>query len=80
MQAKLTLRLDERLIRRAKAHARRTGKSVSQIVADYFAFLGQKPTDGNSRLAPTVRSLRGMLRGSKVGIGDYRRYLEEKHL
>ncbi len=36
MQTKLTLRLDEALIQRAKAEARRTGKSVSQLVAEYF--------------------------------------------
>ena len=80
MQAKLTLRLDERLIRRAKAHARRTGKSVSQIVADYFAFLGKKSTNGDSRLTPTVRSLKGALSGADVGTEDYHSYLEEKHL
>jgi hypothetical protein len=80
MQAKLTLRLEERLIRRAKAHARRTGKSVSQIVADYFAFLGKRSTNGDSKLTPTVRSLRGLLSGSDVGVEDYHEYLEEKHL
>jgi len=80
MQAKLTLRLDEKLIRRAKAHARRTGKSVSQIVADYFAFLGKRSTNGDSKLTPTVRSLRGMLSGADVGIEEYHKYLEEKHL
>lgn len=36
MQTKLTLRLDHELIERAKAYARRTGKSVSEVVADFF--------------------------------------------
>jgi hypothetical protein len=80
MQAKLTLRLEEKLIRRAKAHARRTGKSVSQIVADYFAFLGKRTTDGDSKLTPTVKSLKGALSGSDVSREDYHGYLEEKYL
>ena len=37
MQTKLTLRLDDQLINRAKAFASQTGKSVSQLVAVYFA-------------------------------------------
>ena len=40
MNVKLTLRLDDRRIRRAKAEARRRGKSVSQMVAEYFDALG----------------------------------------
>ena len=31
MQTKLTLRLEEQLIERAKAHAKKRGKSVSQM-------------------------------------------------
>ena len=37
MQTKLTLRLDAHLIAQAKARAQRQGKSLSQVVADYFA-------------------------------------------
>ena len=39
MHSKLTLRLDSQLIRRAKVYAKRSGKSVSSIVADYFTAL-----------------------------------------
>lgn len=41
MKTKLTLRLEKRLIERAKAHAKRKGMSVSQMVADYFKVLGE---------------------------------------
>ncbi len=37
MQTKLTLRLDDRLIRKAKDFASKNGKSLSQVVGDYFA-------------------------------------------
>ena len=35
MNTKLTLRLDEELIKSAKIHASQYGKSVSQMVADW---------------------------------------------
>ena len=80
MHTKLTLRLDEKLVRRAKAHAKRAGKSVSQMVADYFALLGVQPEDDALELTPTVRSLKGALRGAEIDAEDYRRHLREKYL
>ena len=79
MQTKLTLRLDERLIRRAKAYARRTGKSVSAIVADFFTRLSDERVAAGERLSPPVRSLVGVLRPGRVSEDDYGRYLEDKH-
>jgi hypothetical protein len=78
MQTKLTLRLDAQLIEQAKAHARDRGKSVSQMVADYFALLDRD--EQNVNLPPLTRSLHGALRGAALDRDDYRKYLEEKHL
>ena len=80
MNTKLTLRLDQRLIRRAQAHARRTGKSVSQNVADYFSLLGTQPETEDRKLTPVVRSLKGALRGRKIEWSAYHKHLEEKYL
>jgi len=80
MQAKLTLRIDEKLVRRAKAYARRTERSVSRMVADYFALLGSRMERREARLTPRVRSLKGSLRGARASKEDYRRYLAEKYL
>lgn len=80
MQSKLTLRLDEALIRRAKVIAKRKGKSVSQMVAEYFALLGSRSSNEAEELAPTVKSLKGILKGSKLDREDYRRHLEDKYL
>jgi hypothetical protein len=79
MHTKLTLRIDEKLIERAKAHSKATGKFVSQLVADYLALLQDRPA-GEVRLRPIVRSLRGLLRGADLGEEDYRRHLEDKYL
>lgn len=43
MPTKLTLRLDEALIHRAKLYAAGQDRSLSQLVADYFAHLAVKP-------------------------------------
>jgi len=79
MPTKLTLRMDGKLIERAKVHAKATGKSVSQVVADYLALLQDQPSR-KVRLRPIVRSLRGLLRGEDLGEEDYRRHLDEKYL
>ena len=79
MQTKLTLRLEDQLIEQAKSYAAQAGKSVSQVVADYFKMLTSEKARQTSAAAPITRSLRGLLRESNLDERDYKRYLEEKH-
>ena len=79
MNTKLTLRLDDELIRAAKQYAGRSGKSVSRLVADYFALFDADTASTDAELTPRVRRLFGALSGSPVDEQDYRRYLEDKH-
>ena len=74
MQTKLTLRLDDRLVKQAKEYAKKSGKSVSQLVAECFSLLNARPPS-KSELTPSVRSLKGALKKSKVGVQDYQKYL-----
>lgn len=78
MNTKLTLRLDEKLIASAKRHSAQSGKSVSQLVADYFALIDAR--DRDIEITPRVRSLRGVLAGCDLAERDYRRHLEDKYL
>jgi len=80
MRTKLTLRLDESLIQRAKIYSRQSGKPISQLVADYFALLFVQPDkqDGPP-LPPVTSSLKGVLRGTAVDEKDYGKYLKEKY-
>jgi len=80
MQTKLTLRLEDQLIEQAKSYAAQAGKSVSQIVAEYFKLLTSQKVKVNSPSAPITQSLRGLLRESKLDEKDYKKYLEKKHL
>jgi len=80
MQTKLTLRLEDQLIEQAKSYAAQAGKSVSQIVAEYFKLLTSQKVKANSLSTPITQSLRGLLRESKLDEKDYKKYLEGKHL
>jgi hypothetical protein len=80
MATKLTLRMDEQLIKLAKNYARQSGKSLSKLVADFFAILNPEPEEDPSKISPNVKSLQGIMRDYRVTPEDYKRYLEKKHL
>jgi len=80
MNTKLTLRLDDELIKTAKRHSDRSGKSVSQLVADYFTLIDSAETPRAGALTPRVKSLLGASSGATVDERDYRKHLEEKYL
>lgn len=80
MLTKLTLRMDDSLIESAKEYATQNGKSVSRIVADLFEIIKNEKMDQKEELTPTIRSLKGILKGKQVDERDYRKYLEEKYL
>jgi hypothetical protein len=79
VNTKLTLRLDEDLISRAKRYSAKSGKSLSQLVADYFSLIDANPTTPHAAPTPRVRALLGALAGATVDEADYRRHLEDKH-
>lgn len=82
MQSKLTLRLDENLIRAAKAYAQEANKSLSQIVADYFSILAAKSDESElnrNSLPPITRSLVGSVQIENIVDDDRYTYLMEKH-
>lgn len=81
MRKKLTLRIDEAVIDRAKRVSAAQGKSISQLVEDYFR-LAKDPGASDCDLPPIhpdVIALTGLLAGSGLDESDYRRHLEEKH-
>jgi hypothetical protein len=73
------LRLDEVLIQKAKRRSKKSGKSVSQMVADYFSLIEQEFDPDRKEITPRVRSLFGALAGAKVSESDYKLHLEAKH-
>ncbi len=79
MQTKLTLRLDDAVIRRAKAWAHSRGISLSQAVATMFA---QLPDEAAPPVGPWTRGLIGAagvdLSATEVR-EQYRDYVERKY-
>ena len=79
MQSKLTLRLDDKLIREAKTFAAEAEVSLSQLVADYFRLLMAGKSTARKTGSPVTRSLLGVLKGAQVDEKAYFKHLEEKY-
>lgn len=80
MQNKLTLRMDNELIIRAKKFARQRGKSLSRLVSEYFQYLTSEDNTDHLTLPPHVKSLYGSLSDSQVNESDYKEYIRNKYL
>jgi hypothetical protein len=73
---KLTLSIDEGVIRRARRYSRRHNVSISRLVTNYLAGL-----DEPARTLPTSRTvnrLRGIL-PANVSVEEHREHLEKKY-
>ena len=86
MQTKLTLRLDDALIEKAKSWAKDRRISLSQAVADLFAQLPEKKIrKTSSPMSPWTRSLigaaasKGKAPTDEKVRHDYLDYLAAKH-
>jgi hypothetical protein len=79
MNAKLTLRLNDGLVRQAKNVAHQRGKSVSGMVAEFFDSIDRRPSP-KEVLPPVTRSLVGVLKGRAISEQDYERHLRKKYL
>lgn len=81
MNTKLTLKLDEDAIGRAKRYAERRGLSLSRLVERYFFRLTD--AEESPRDAPTgvVAELAGALKGAEIGDtkAEYTEYLQKKY-
>lgn len=75
MKKEFTLWLEQDLIDSPERYAEAVNKSVSQVVADYFATLEDKAS-----LPPIARSLSGILKDGRMTEQDYYEYLEKKYL
>ena len=79
MNTKLTLRMDETVVQKAKIEAKRRGKSVSRMVSEFIESIGLQQTS-EKVLPPTTASLVGILKGKEISEEDYKTHLREKYL
>lgn len=74
----ITLSLEEPLISKAKTVAKKRGKSVSQLVSEYFTAL-ESDEHKETELAPLTASMVGIMSGEGDDKEEYVEYLERKH-
>ena len=58
MDTKLTLQLDNEIIKRAKSYAQKRGKSLSDLVENYFKLLTSREAKRKIKITPLVKSLK----------------------
>lgn len=81
MATKLTLRLDDKLIKQAKERARSKGVSLSRIVEDYFRSLALRK-EKEIPESPVLSEISGVLStrmGTRKLRVEYRKHLQEKY-
>ena len=61
MNTKLTLKLDEEVIERAKNYAKKQHRSLSSLVENYFKIITDTSPE-NETISPLVRELSGVVR------------------
>jgi hypothetical protein len=59
MDTKLTLNIDSAVIKKVKLYSRKQGRSLSDLVENYFKALSGKFPDNQVELTPKVKSLLG---------------------
>jgi hypothetical protein len=78
MDTKLTLKLNQEIIERAKEYAKSNNTSLSKLIENVLSRMTGSG-DFNPQITPLVDSLSGIIDADKLDEDDYRTYLEEKY-
>ena len=84
MQQKLTLRMDDNIIKQAKYFAHSHKISLSQIVSDYFKSIALSESgEPSMKRTPVLKELTGIIKSEKSNKGltdKYKTHLADKYL
>ncbi len=79
MDTKLTLTLKKEIIDLAKKYASEKGRSLSEMVENYFKYLTEiKLEEKSDELSPRVKKLRGVVKVKSDF--DYKKILDEERI
>ena len=78
METKLTLKLDQSVIKSAKRYAEMNNRSVSKLVEDYFRNLVMED-DSIEKYSPLIEELSGVISEKDLDKLNYVDYLEKKY-
>ena len=76
---KLTLSVEQGVVKRAKRYAAGRGTSVSRLVERYLDLVSRPAPEAEVDPTPVLKRLRSELKRASVEVADYRRYLERKY-
>jgi hypothetical protein len=81
MDNKLTLKLDNQVIERAKHYARKKNTSLSRLVEAYLKLLTSAGSAEAGEITPLVKSLSGAVQASRLKDSQsaYKKYLAKKY-
>ncbi|HET54699.1 MAG TPA: hypothetical protein ENN33_05715 [Ignavibacteria bacterium] len=79
MQTKLTLRIDKKIIEKAKRISRKRGESISKMVSDFIQNEDSKENESVEVYPPITKKLKGLIKEKDFKKDDYYNYLEEKY-
>ena len=61
MDTKLTIKLDEHIIERAKKYAKERNTSLPNLVSNYFHELTMESSEEEEEISPLIKSLSGIV-------------------
>ena len=80
MSSKLTLYIEEDVIKSIKLYAKEHKLSVSKVVNNFLTLLQKQRSDDDQPEAPITNALHGVLKKDTVTKEDYHHYIEKKYL
>lgn len=78
MDTKLTLKLNQEIIEKAKEYAKNKNTSLSKLIENVLSRMTASD-DFNPKITPLVDGLSGIIDANEINEDDYRSYLEEKY-
>lgn len=79
MTDKLTLRLEKKVIERAKKHAKANNTSLSKLVEKYFEFMTSEDKQENHKTSPIIEEITGIVDEKDFSGNEREEYLMEKY-
>ena len=80
MDSKLTLKLNNSVIERAKQYARDHGISLSKLIENYLQAITLEDDKGDMKISPLVKSLTGVIELNDESYKkEYSNYLTKKY-
>lgn len=82
MNKKLTLSLDDKIIKQAKSYANEHNESLSKLVEKYFVYITLQDNQEQNDFSPIIEELIGSIKFNEdVNVNDAKfEYLKEKYL